>query len=61
MDKRETVLLDVTRGPIKLTKATFQNRARQEVLLMRLDLDGPPHTNPDGRGIPKLGRPSRNI
>jgi hypothetical protein len=29
IDKRENFTLDVTRGQIKLTKATFQNRARQ--------------------------------
>jgi hypothetical protein len=45
-------LLDVTRGQIKLTKATYQNRARQAIVLMRLDLDGPPHRNPDDQEIP---------
>jgi len=51
-DKRENFYLDVTRGRIKLTKATFQNRGRQAIILMRLDLDGPPHRNPDGEEIP---------
>ena len=37
---------------IKLTKATYQNRARITIILMRLDLDGPPHRNPDGAEIP---------
>lgn len=46
-DKREPFLLDITRSQLRLTKATFQNRARQVVILMRLDLDGPPHRNPD--------------
>ena len=50
-DKRESFVLDVTRSQIKLTKATYQNRARQTVILMRLDLDGPPHRNPDGQEI----------
>ena len=45
-DKRENFILDITRSQIKLTKATYQNRARQAIILMRLDLDGPPHTNP---------------
>jgi hypothetical protein len=40
-DKRENFMLDVTRSQLKLTKATYQNRARQVVILMRLDLDGP--------------------
>jgi hypothetical protein len=52
LDKRENFMLDVTRARIKLTKATCQNRARQAIILMRLDLDGPPHRNPDGTEIP---------
>jgi len=51
-DKRESFMLDVTRSQIKLTKATYQNRARAVVILMRLDLDGPLHRNPDGEEIP---------
>ena len=50
-DKRENFLLDVTRGQIKLTKATYQNRARQAIVLMRLDLDGSPHRNPNDEEI----------
>ena len=52
LDKRENFMLDVTRAQIKLTKATFQNRARAAIILMRLDLDGSPHRNPDGEEIP---------
>jgi hypothetical protein len=52
LDKRETFMLDVTHAQIKLTKATYQNRARITIILMRLDLDGPPHRNPDGAEIP---------
>jgi len=52
LDKRESFMLDVTRAQIKLTKATYQNRARAAIILMRLDLDGPPHRNPDGVEIP---------
>jgi hypothetical protein len=51
-DKRESFILDITRARIKVTKATYQDRARQAIVLMRLDLDGPPHTNPDGQEIP---------
>jgi hypothetical protein len=51
-DKRENFILDITRAQIKLTKATYQNRARQAIILMRLDLDGPPHRNPDDQEIP---------
>ena len=51
LDKRESFMLDVTRAQIKLTKATYQNRATVAIILMRLDLDGPPHRNPDGAEI----------
>ena len=50
-DKRENFLLDITRVRIKLTKATYQNRARSAIILLRLDLDGSPHRNPDGEEI----------
>jgi hypothetical protein len=52
LDKRENFMLDVTRAQIKLTKATYQNRARAAIILVRLDLDGPAHRNPDGLEIP---------
>lgn len=52
LDKREAFVLDVRRAQIKLTKATYQNRARGTIILMRLDLDGSPHRNPDGEEIP---------
>src|SRR5271166_3022046 len=52
VDQRENFMLDVTRARIKLTKATYQNRGRQAIVLLRLDLDGPPHRNPDGEEIP---------
>lgn len=51
LDKRENFMLDVTRAQIKFTKATYQNRARAVIVLMRLDIDGPPHRNPDGEEI----------
>jgi hypothetical protein len=45
LDKRENFVLDITRLQIRLT-------ARQAILLMRLDLDGPVHRNPDGQEVP---------
>lgn len=51
-NKREQFLLDITRGRINLRKVTFQNRARTAVILARLDIEGPPHENPDGAEIP---------
>lgn len=51
-DKRENFILDVTRSRLKLTKCTYQNRARQAIILLRLDLDGRPHRNSDDQEIP---------
>jgi hypothetical protein len=51
IDKKETFLLDIRRGRIDLKKATFQNRARKTIVLVRLDLNGAPHRNPDGKEI----------
>ena len=51
-NKRENFLLDVSRGQINLLKGTYQNRARQVVILVRLDVNGSPHYNPDGVRIP---------
>jgi len=51
IDRREEFNLDVTRGKILLSKNTFQMRARKAVILARLDIDGPPHRNPDGEEL----------
>ena len=44
-------MLDVWRGTLRLTKLRFQNRVRTIVVLVRLDVDGAPHTNPDGERL----------
>lgn len=49
---RERFLLDVWRGTFRLSKLRFQNRAQIVVILARLDVEGAPHTNPDGVQIP---------
>ena len=51
-NKRENFLLDVSRGKIDLLKGTYQDRALQMVVLIRLDFGGQPHRNPDGQEIP---------
>ncbi len=51
VDGREQFLLDMSRGRIDLRKVKMQNRGRQVVVLVRLDLGGPPHRNPDGEEI----------
>lgn len=47
-NKREQFLLDISRGHIDLLRGKYQNRARQVVILARLDFRGAPHQNPDG-------------
>jgi hypothetical protein len=52
LDGREKFLLDINRGRIKLMQCTYQERFRGAIILVRVDLDGPEHTNPDGVVIP---------
>jgi len=50
-DDRERFLLDIWRGTLRVTKLKFQNRVQTVVVLVRLDVDGAPHTNPDGQRL----------
>lgn len=50
-DRREQFLLDLSRGRIDLLKVKMQSRGRQVVVLVRLDLGGAPHRNPDDEEI----------
>src|SRR5207245_1561915 len=52
-DKRESFLIDVNRkGTVKPSKCTYQERYEVVEILLRLDLDGPTHENPDGAELP---------
>jgi hypothetical protein len=51
-DKREEFLLNIYRGRIDLSKGTYQTRARQVIVLVRLDFGGAPHRNPDHVEVP---------
>ena len=52
-DEREAFLIDVNRrGKIKFTKCTYQERYEVVEILVRVDIDGPPHENPDGLFVP---------
>lgn len=51
-DRREQFVLDLSRGRIDLGKVKMQTRGRQVVALVRLDLGGAPHRNPDDAEIP---------
>ncbi len=52
VDRREQFLLDLSRASINLSKVKMQTRGQQVVVLVRLDLGGAPHRNPDGEEIP---------
>jgi hypothetical protein len=51
-DNREEFSLDISRASISLIKNKFQTRARTTVVLVRIDIGGSPHRNPDGVEIP---------
>lgn len=51
-DEREDFILDITPNRIKLTKITYQLRAKKSIILARVDIEGPPHRNPDDEEIP---------
>ena len=52
IDRRTHFLLDIRQGRIKLTQSTHQTRAHVTIILVRLDIDGRPHRNPDHVEIP---------
>jgi hypothetical protein len=45
-------IIDVARGRIKFNKVTYQTRYNKSLILIRVDIDGPPHDNPNGEEIP---------
>lgn len=47
----EEFIVNFTRHTINLSKRNHHMRAKKVVGLARLDLDGPPHRNPDGEEI----------
>ena len=49
---RENFHLDMSRGRLNLSKRKWQNRARTTLILVRLEVNGPPHRNPDGVEVP---------
>ncbi len=51
-DRRERFLLDIEQGRIDMQKQKLQNRARQVIILVRLEVRGPTHRNPDDEEIP---------
>lgn len=53
VDDTEKFIIDMNRkGIINLKKITFQTRHQRTTILLRLDIEGPPHQNPDGEIVP---------
>lgn len=52
-ESRERFVLDIIRGRRNALKITFQNRAREIIPIVRLDIGGRPHTNPDLTVVPQ--------
>jgi hypothetical protein len=50
-DGREHFLLDFYQGTIRINKVTSNHRYARTIVLARLCLNGPTHTNPDGERI----------
>jgi hypothetical protein len=53
-DGSESFLIDINRGRIRLTKCAYQNRYQKVTILVRLDIDGAPHLNPEVENVPLL-------
>jgi len=51
-DHKEEFCLDISRSRIQLEKTKYQTRTRNNVVLVRVDLAGAPHRNPDFTEIP---------
>ena len=51
-DEQENFLIDISRGKILLKQCTYQERYQTIIILIRLDVDGPPHTNPEVVYVP---------
>ncbi len=50
-DRREEFCISFTRSSILLEKRNHHLRGRAVIGLARLDVDGPPHRNPDGQEV----------
>jgi len=44
--------IDVHRKTLNVKKCTYQTRYKKSINLLRIDIEGPPHPNPDGSEIP---------
>lgn len=52
LDEREKFIFEIERGRINRLRIKYQTMARKVFILVRLELDGPTHQNPDGEEVP---------
>ena len=52
LDGREAFVLDLWKGSLSIGKRKHQVRGHKTIILVRLDLGGAPHRNPDGVAVP---------
>lgn len=54
-DGAHSFVVDISRKGYMnfVKKCTYQGRFQKDVILLRLDVDGPEHTNPDGETLPR--------
>ena len=52
-EERKDFIVNYTKSSINISKRSHHLRTKKIIGLARLDLDGPPHTNPDGEEIGK--------
>jgi len=51
IDEKEDFILSIKRKQLILEKRNHLLRVRKSIVLLRLDIDGPEHTNPNGEKI----------
>ena len=51
IEENEQFILDVRRNSLRVSRYNLQTRGRNVVVLVRLDVNGAPHRNPDGKII----------
>lgn len=51
VSRDERFTMNIGRGYVKVSKVSFHKRVRSSIGLVRVDLDGSPHKNPDGQLI----------
>jgi hypothetical protein len=52
LDELENFLIDIHRGRRNFAKCTYQERCRESIVLVRVDINGSQHPNPEATTVP---------